>query len=263
MEADDSASPISVRTYFVRGRNALVARAEFGDLFMDYYLHQGQLGLQHAPQHDEMFKEALAALCLHCASRPWHEVCAWTIHFQQPLLNLFVTGNNSLGTVTGQIFSDEAKDAGRNIFFSDLVKPGEAPRRSSVEFEGSDAFRAVERFYENSEQRPARYFAYGEEDFVMVTAQPQCDMEWFDGLTEAVIRDVDKNETLSLLETRVLKWECGCTQERMLGTLATAMRSDPEGLFGDEALLRMRCPRCGMKYVITREAMEAWVAGSK
>ncbi|MDQ3622774.1 MAG: disulfide bond chaperone, partial [Verrucomicrobiota bacterium] len=74
-----------VRTYFVRGRNALIARADFGELYVDYYLHQGQHGYQHAPEHDEALKLALAALTLHCASRPWNEVWAWTIHFHEPL----------------------------------------------------------------------------------------------------------------------------------------------------------------------------------
>src|SRR5882757_1216893 len=81
---------LEIRTYFVRGRNALVARADFGELFVDYYLHQGQHGYQHIPAHDGLLKEALAALALHCASRPWNEAVAWTIHFQQPLLNLFL-----------------------------------------------------------------------------------------------------------------------------------------------------------------------------
>ena len=36
---------------------------------------------------------------LHCASRPWNEAAAWTIHFQQPRLNLFITGDNAAGTV--------------------------------------------------------------------------------------------------------------------------------------------------------------------
>ena len=37
--------PVEVRSYFVRGRNALLARAHLADLYLDYYLHQGQLGV--------------------------------------------------------------------------------------------------------------------------------------------------------------------------------------------------------------------------
>lgn len=261
MNAEDSkANPgLEVRTYFVRGRNALVARADFGELYVDYYLHQGQHGYQHAPQHDGMLKEALAALTLHCASRPRNEAAAWTIHFQDPLLNLFVTGDNRLGTVVGQLFTENVKDKGHNLFLADVVRPGEPARRSAVEFQGADPFKAVEHYYAQSEQRPARYFRYGAEDFVMISAQPGCDLAWLEALNDTAIQGLDQSETLSLLEEREYRWECGCTQSRMFEVLAPIMRSDPEGLFGDEHLIRMSCPRCGARYTITREGLEAYV----
>jgi molecular chaperone Hsp33 len=71
---------------------------------------------------------------------------------------------------------------------------------------------------------------------------------------------MDQAETLSLLETRRYRWECGCTQERMLAVLAPIMRRSPDELFEDEPLLRMSCPRCGARYIVTREAMEAYIA---
>jgi molecular chaperone Hsp33 len=45
----------------------------------------------------------------------------------------------------------------------------------------------------------------------------------------------------------------------MLAVLAPIMQSDPEGLFGDDPLLRISCPRCGARHTITREALEAYV----
>lgn len=262
MNADETPAPVQgleVRTYFVRGRNALVARADFSDLYVEYYLHQGQHGYQHKPEHDQMLKEALAALTLHCASRPRNETAAWTIHFQKPLLNLFVTGNNPLSTVVGQIFTEEVKDTGQNMFVSDVVRGGDRAQRSAVDFEGRDPMRAVEQFYRHSEQRPARYFQRGPEDFVLISAQPQCDLEWLDGLTPEDIFKLDEQETLSLLEKRTYQWECGCSQERMLQALEPIMRANPEDLFGTEALLRMSCPRCGARHTITRETLEAFV----
>ena len=47
----------------------------------------------------------------------------------------------------------------------------------------------------------------------------------------------------------------------MLRVLAPVFQKSPEDLFGDEASLRMSCPRCGARYAITREALEAYVAG--
>lgn len=251
---------LEVRTYFVRGRNALVARADFGDLYVEYYLHQGQHGYQHQPAHDQMMKEVLAAQTLHSASRPRNEVCAWTVHFQEPLLNLFVAGNNRIGTVVGQVFTENVKDKGMNLFLADVVPGNDPPRRSAVTFEGADPFRAVEAYYAQSEQRPARYFRVGEEDFVMISAQPDCDMAWFEGLTDEAVKTLDADNTLSLLEQRYYRWECGCSQARMLEVLAPVMERDPEGLFGDEAAIRVSCPRCGARHTVTREGLEAYVA---
>jgi molecular chaperone Hsp33 len=257
---EDDSSPVEVRTYFVRRRNALVARATFSELYVDYYLHQGAMGVQHLPTHDELFKEALAALTLHCASRPWGETTAWTIHFQEPRLNLFVTGDNPLATVVGQIFTEDVRDLGRNAIFADVVKAGQPMRRSSVEFDGPGAFRAVETYYARSEQRMARFFVHGEEDFVMVTAEPDCDQAWMESLDDAAIRVLGDAEELSLLEIRRYRWSCGCSQDRMMQALESLMKSDPAGLFGDEPSLRMRCPRCGRRHLITRESMEAFLA---
>lgn len=262
MEPGDAgtAESLEVRTYFVQERNALLARAEFGDLYVDYYLHQGQYGYHHEPEHDGMLKEALAALTLHCASRPWNEAWAWTIHFQQPLLNLFVTGDNRRGLIVGQIFTENVKDDGRNLFCADVLRERQDSRRSSVEFTGKEAFAIVEQFYARSEQRPARYFRLGSEDFVLISAQPGCDLEWLHGLDDDKVRALDDTETLSLLEKRAYRWGCGCSQERMFPILAPIMRTDPAGLFGEEDAIRLGCPRCGAQHLISRASLEAYVA---
>ena len=66
-------------------------------------------------------------------------------------------------------------------------------------------------------------------------------------------------ETLSLLEERSYRWGCGCSQERMLSVLAPIMRTNPAGLFGEEDVIRISCPRCGALHTVTRESLEAFV----
>ena len=67
--------------------------------FYDHAQERRAAQQAHQPAHDAMLKEALAALTLHCASRPWNETSAWTIHFSALHLNLFVTGDNTRGAV--------------------------------------------------------------------------------------------------------------------------------------------------------------------
>ncbi len=245
-----------VRTYFIRNRNAMLARADVSGLFVDYYLHLHDQGLRHEPEPDRLLKDALTALLLHSASRPWSESVAWTINFQIPLLNLFVASDNRLATVAGNVFTKNVKHNQTNLFYSDLVRGTEVPRRSVVTFDGSEVFAAVEDYYAQSEQRPARFFLLNDEDYVFITAQPDCDLEWLAGLDAETVRAIDATETLSLLETRHYRWHCGCSEEKLLPMLATAMKVDREGLFGDDASIRVTCPRCGSGYTVSRDTLE-------
>ena len=73
---------IEVRSYFVRDRNALATRADIGPLYVDHYLHLMQHRMRLPPGIDKLLKDALGALTLHLASRPWEEDAAWTVNFQ-------------------------------------------------------------------------------------------------------------------------------------------------------------------------------------
>lgn len=254
---------LNVPVQFVRSRNALVTRADFGDLFVDYYLHLGAQQMKPAPEHDAIFKRALAAFVLHSASRPRNELTAWTINFQQPLVNVFLTGDNETGAVTGRVFDENVKQGPENLFFADVVRGRGEKRRSAVTFTGDDPLVAAEKFYAQSEQRGARFFQIGDEEFALVTEHPDCDLAWFHALTADGVRALDKTETVVPMETRVCRWHCGCNQARMLEVLAPAMRHNPADLFGDGEKIEIRCPRCGARHAITREALEAFVAAPK
>lgn len=249
-----------VRTHFVRGRNALVARATFSELYVDYYLHLGAHGIRPPEALDALFKRALAAFVLHSASRPRNEITAWTINLQEPRVNLFLTGDNQVGTVTGRVFDENVKEFPENLFYSDVIRGGQPKRRSVVPFTGSDPVAGVETFYARSEQRPVRFFQLAEEEFALVTEHPDCDKAWFEALDVEAVRKLDATETTTLMETRVFRWHCGCNQDRMLEVLAPVMRNDPQGLFEDAPVVTINCPRCAARHAITREALEAYVA---
>ncbi len=253
-------SGVEVRTLFVRSRSTLLARADLGDLFVDYYLHLGDHGLHPSNEAGALFKRALAAFVLHCASRPRNELIAWTINFQKPLVNLFLTADNGTGAVTGRVFDENVRELPENIFYADVVRGLEPKRRSAVNFTGIDPVAAAEYFYTQSEQRGARYFELEEDKWALLTEHPDCDLAWFHALTPERVRALDAEETLTPIERRVYRWHCGCNQQRMLEVLAPAMKDDPASLFGTDEKLEMRCPRCGARYTITREAMEAFMA---
>lgn len=246
---------------YVRHRNALLARADLGPLFTDYYLHLADHQLRYAPAPADLFRSALAAFTLHCASRPLNEHLAWTMNFQEPRLNLFLAGDNEDCTVTGRLFTENVREAATNVFYSDIMpRRGVEPRRSVVNFQGGDVRAAVEGYYARSEQRPARLFELGGDDYALLVAHPDCDLNWFATLDAEGVRNLGAAETLAPIQRRVYGWHCGCTQQKILGAIAPAFRADPEGLFGEGETIRVECPRCAATHTLTREAMEAHLA---
>ncbi len=180
----DAAEPgTEVHSHFVRERNVMMVEVAMGELYVDYYLHLAAQGIKPAEAHDALFKRALAAFVLHTAAQPWNVMTAWTINFQKPLVNLFLTGDNETGAVTGRVFADHVRELPQNLFYGDVVR-GKAPtRRSSIAFTGSDPIVAVEEFYGQSEQRVGRFFEVGEERWGVVDRTP--------GLRRGVVAGVD------------------------------------------------------------------------
>jgi molecular chaperone Hsp33 len=259
-EAEQEA--IKVHCYFVRHRNALAVRAQFSELYTDFYLHLMQHGLHYDAVPDQLLKDGLAALTLHLASRPRTEATAWTLNVQEPLLNLFVTGSSRLGNVTGRAFVDDVKQGDANLFFSQVTEEGRETRQSTVEFDETNAFRAVESYYRNSEQRPARYFQHGDEDFVMLTAQPDCDMPWFLTLDDELVRTLDDDEELSLLEVREYRFDCGCSLDRMYPIIASLPTESALEVFDSKGNANAQCPRCGAGFALTREGFKDFLQRS-
>jgi molecular chaperone Hsp33 len=253
-----------VTTDFVRHRNAMLVRADLSPLFTDYYLHLADNKLRYTPEQDVIFKSALAAFTLHCASRPLNEHLAWTLNFQEPRLNLFLAGDNEDCTVVGRLFTENVRTADQNTFYSDIMaRRGAEPRRSVVNFFGSDVFAAATDYYARSEQRPVRFFHLAGDEYAMLLSHPDCDVAWFSSVDATAIRDLDRAETLGRIERRAYQWHCGCTQQKILGAIAPAFRADPDGVFGNDESIRVECPRCAALHTLTREAMEAYLAETK
>jgi molecular chaperone Hsp33 len=263
---DDQANNVNgteVTVDFIRHRNALLVRADLGTLFTDYYLHLADHKLRYTPEQDRIFKEGLAAFTLHAASRPLNEHIAWTLNFQEPRLNMFLAADNEDCTVTGRLFTDNVREAPENVFYSDIIpRRGAEPRRSVVNFHGNDVLAAVAGYYARSEQQPVRFFHLGGDTYAMLVAQPDCDLAWFSAVDADGVRDPGAAETVARIQRRNYGWHCGCTQQKILAAIAPAFRADPDGIFGEDESIRVECPRCAALHLLTREAMEAYLAQS-
>lgn len=253
----DDPSLVEARSFFVRKRNVLLVRARFSPLYLDYYLHLMQHGIKHPPELDALLKDLLAAVTMHACSRPQDEASAWTINLQQPLVNLFVTAVNRPGRVVGRLFTEDVRDSGKNMFIAQLTRPHQQPRQSMIEFTGNDMLSAVEQFYTQSEQRVTRIFRGEDEEFFMLSAEPDCDEVWLNELTDEKIETLEADEHLTPLETRGFVFECGCSIDKLYPLISRLTPDDLDHIFADgEATIN--CPRCGAIFHAPREHFDAW-----
>ncbi|MCF6311355.1 MAG: Hsp33 family molecular chaperone HslO [Verrucomicrobiales bacterium] len=256
----DEISNIEVRCYFVRERNVLLTRAEFSDLFTDHYIHLMENKIRHSAENDQLLKDALAAMTLHLASRPRNETTAWTMNFTDPPANLFAVGSSKSGNVVARLSTEDVKVGDHNMFYAQVAREDEGTRQSTVGFGGHDVFSAVESYYQQSEQRPAAYFHVDVEDVVMITAQPDCDLEWFLNLDDEQVKKIDQEESLSLLETRSYHYGCGCSLDRIYPIIAAMSAGSVDEVFAGQETANASCPRCGARYRMTREGLEAHIS---
>lgn len=253
-------SQVDIRSYYVRERHGMAVFGQFAPIYMDYYLHLMQNSLRYEQRHDQLLKDALATVTLHLCSRPQNEMTAWTINLQDPVLNLFVTGDSEVGNVCGRVFTQDVKTGAKNLFFAQMTRPGLPVRQSTVEVAGSNLLEMVEQYYDQSEQLPARLFRLPDEAFAMIVAQPDCDLEWFQSLDGSGVERLADTEELRLLETRRYHFGCGCTLQLIYSVLAPVARGKVDELYQGEDSLKVQCPRCGSVFSAAREGLERYLA---
>ena len=242
-----------IESIFVRHRNALLLRGQFTPVYTDYYLHLMEHSVHPPAELDQMLKDTLALLALHLAARPWAESIAWTANLRAPRINLFVTGGSFDESVTGRIFTEDVREPDRNFFYAQTTTvENSRPRLSTLEIIGKDPIAWISQYYDQSEQRPARAFRLEDENFVLVAAQPDCDLAWLENLTEAEVANITEAEETTLLETRRFRFHCGCTIDRILPILG-GWKDRLDELFGDAEFISIQCPRCAAKYHVTRD----------
>ncbi len=246
---------------FVRHRNVLMVQADLSPIFTDYYVHLMEQKIKYSPELDRQMKDFLAALSLHLVARPWAETTAWTANLRAPRVNFFVTGSCTHELITGRLFTEDVREPDRNLLYSQTTVPGKKPRVSTIEVEDNNPLQWLDHYYEQSEQRPGKCLDLGEDQYVLFAAQPGYDQEWFDSLDAKIAKDVLKTEETKLLETRKLRFHCGCSVEKVLPALGV-WASKPDELFQGAEQVTVQCPRCASNYLITPAILQKYLEES-
>jgi molecular chaperone Hsp33 len=242
-----------IESIFVRHRNALLVRGQFTPIYTDYYLHLMQHNVRPPAELDQMLKDTLAILALHLVARPWSESIAWTANLRAPRINLFVTGGSFEESITGRIFTEDVREPDRNFFYAQTTTvENPKPRMTTLEITGKDPIAWLAQYYSQSEQRPGRAFRLDDENFAIVAAQPDCDLEWLESLDAEAVAKITETEETSPLESRRFRFHCGCTIDKILPILG-GWKERLDELFGDSEFVSIQCPRCAAKYHVTRD----------
>lgn len=241
---------ITIESIFVRHRNCLVVKGKFAPLFTDYYLNLMQHNIAAHGEFDAMFKELLAYFTLHLVARPWAERHAWTVTLRAPRCNFFVTGSSLEESVVGRTFLENVREPESNLLYAQLYLEHGDARTSTITLNSSMPAEWVEDFYIQSEQRMARCIELPDEEYILIVAQPDADIEWLADLSVDKMLVLESAEQTKLLETRKFHFHCGCTLEKILPVLGS-WKSNLDDLFEGEDHIEISCPRCAAKYIVT------------
>lgn len=244
-----------VESIYVRSRHALLIKAHFPSIYTDYYLHRNEHKLEYSNDLDAMLKKLMAVFTLHMVARPWAETIAWTANLRAPRVNLFVTGGSTHENVTGRVFTQDVREPDRNFLYSQTTVPNSEPRTSTLQVDSNDPLEWIETYYTQSEQRPCRCFELDDENFVLIAAQPDCDLEWLESLTTEKAATILEDEPNKNLENRRFRFHCGCSTTKILPVIA-GWKNNPNEIFGDDDSITIQCPRCAAKYDISRQMLD-------
>ena len=88
-----------------REKGSLIAHGDFNSLHGAYLDHARRWGSDPDPLVSTLMSHGLACAALYVSSRPRDEQVGWTLSFQKPALNIFLSADASTGSVTGRGFS--------------------------------------------------------------------------------------------------------------------------------------------------------------
>jgi molecular chaperone Hsp33 len=233
----DRPGEATVRRFLDRERDLLVARGEFGALFAAF------------------MRQGLGAAVLHLATRPKGELVGWTIQVHRPPTNVFLTGDSAEAIVTGRVFIENVRPSDHSRMYVQTSRPANRTSHSTIEVFGVDILEMFERFYQLSEQRPARFFEIADDSFLMLQSLPEGDPAWLAKLSREEALGIGEDELKSLGDT-TFRFRCGCDPDRMLDVVRSMFRSDPEELFRGDPGVEISCPRCGRRWWIDRARFE-------
>lgn len=246
-----------VRRWILPDQKVMLARGDFSALFAAWHEHADRWDLPLDGLGEIMMHQGLAGAALQLSFRVPEETTAWTLNVQRPPANLFVTGGGPEHTLTGRYYADGVEETGFNRLFVQRAHPHAEHQRSVSQVEGIDVLDIYEQFFRRSEQVAARFLEHDAVDYSMVLGLPDAEVEWVSGLESL---DIDGLQAgAELLDEQKFVLHCGCSADRVAGTLARMFANQADEFFAGSPVVEALCPRCGARHLLDRETFDALV----
>lgn len=252
----DGKATAIVHSYVEREHHAVISRGNFEQLYQGYLAHAATIGPMPEAFSLDSMRYAMAMATLQLALWPPDQHASFTLNFSEPLINIFLAGDNHEFQITGRVYSENVKNTGVSRFYVETQRPNHKPAQSVVDFDEAHALSAFEHYYKRGVQMRVRIFELEEHDFVMIQGLPIVERQWLSDLTsEDVIEMFDQG--LEEIEQRTYTFQCGCNLPRIKKVVSDVFKSDPSELFGEEKHVEVQCPRCGKFWLITKEYFDS------
>lgn len=199
----------------------------------------------------ERFFSACAMAQVSLADR---ESWGWSVSLPETSSGLFC-GVEPEGMVCGRVLGTRTD---QSIAAIQRQKAGEEMTQSHFLLNSPDPVRAVELYFEESDQNLARLAVADDGRCAMVKALPGGDFSKIadlkdDELIDFCFRLVDE-ESLKRLAEVLIFYECRCNDEMILQMITSLPADQRKDLWGDLKSLQIECPRCGRSYTINRQS---------
>ncbi len=237
--------------YLWEEQNLIVIIGNSGEIIKGHNAYLSNYNIIPPEKSDiEKLKTVFAAAGLVAVSLPERESWGWSLSLPGSTSGLFCAIEPE-GMVSGRIVQAE-KD--KNIAVVQRQKPGSEMTQSNFTVKGSDPVKAVEQYFEESEQNLVRIAIKKSGDGVLVHALPDGNFEKINSLSDddliSLCGQMSQNNSLKKLEEILLFYECRCNDEMILNMITSLPEIQRKELWKDQEKLEIECPRCTRSFTL-------------
>jgi len=233
--------------------NLIVIMGNSEEIIKGYHAYNTHYKINPQKSAAEKLNRIFAAAGLVAVSLPERESWGWSLSLPGSGTGLFCSIEPE-GMVSGRVIQT---DKDKNVAVVQRQKPGSEMTQSNFTVKSSDPVKAVEQYFEESDQNLVRIAINPNGDGVLIHALPGGNFEKINALPDddliALCIKLSKNNEIKKLEEVLLFYECRCNDEMILNMITRLPEKQRKELWKDQEKLEIECPRCTRSFTIHRK----------